>query len=84
MKRLLTPDLSCRYGNLKNGAEDIKNHKWFSGVDFVRVSNRQVRAPYVPNIRGEGDASHFDRYPETREKYNVAGPDPYREKFPDF
>lgn len=84
LKRLLTPDLSRRFGNLKGGAEDIKNHKWFSGVDFVRVANRQVRSPYVPNIRGEGDASHFDRYPETSEKYGVSGPDPYREKFKDF
>ncbi|KAI8640555.1 camp-dependent protein kinase 1 [Parasitella parasitica] len=84
LKRLLTPDLSRRYGNLKGGADDIKNHKWFSGVDFVRVSNRQVRSPYVPTIRGEGDASHFDRYPETSEKYGIPGPDPYREKFSEF
>lgn len=84
LKRLLTSDLSRRYGNLKGGADDIKSHKWFSGVDFVRVANRQVRSPYVPTIRGEGDASHFDRYPETSEKYGVSGPDPYREKFHDF
>ncbi|KAF1799104.1 camp-dependent protein kinase [Mucor lusitanicus] len=84
LKRLLTPDLSRRYGNLKGGADDIKNHKWFSGVDFVRVANRQVRSPYVPNIRGEGDASHFDRYPETSEKYGMPGPDPYHDKFSEF
>lgn len=84
MKRLLTSDLSRRYGNLKGGADDIKNHKWFTGVDFVRVAHRQVRSPYVPTIRGEGDASHFDRYPETSEKYGISGPDPYREKFKGF
>ncbi|KAI8053666.1 camp-dependent protein kinase 1 [Gilbertella persicaria] len=84
LKRLLTADLSRRYGNLKGGAEDIKNHKWFSGVDFVRMANRQVRSPYVPTIRGEGDASNFDRYPETNERYGISGPDPYRDKFADF
>jgi protein kinase A len=84
LKHLLTPDLSRRYGNLKGGADDIKNHRWFYGVDFIRVANRQVRAPYVPTIRGDGDASHFDRYPETSEQYGVSGPDPHREKFIDF
>ncbi|KAF4700337.1 protein kinase A catalytic subunit, partial [Perkinsus olseni] len=28
VKKLLTADLSKRYGNLKNGADDIKKHKW--------------------------------------------------------
>lgn len=84
LKHLLTSDLSRRYGNLKNGANDIKNHPWFHGVDFERVANRQIRAPYIPQIRGDGDASHFDRYPETNEQYGLPTEDPYREKFPDF
>ncbi|KAF7728052.1 camp-dependent protein kinase catalytic subunit [Apophysomyces ossiformis] len=84
LKRLLTADLSRRYGNLKNGAEDIKRHPWFFGVDFDRVANRQIRAPYIPTIRGDGDASHFERYPESNEQYGLPAPDPYREKFPDF
>ncbi|KAI8072073.1 camp-dependent protein kinase 5 [Thamnidium elegans] len=84
LKHLLTSDLSRRYGNLKNGANDIKNHPWFQGVDFERVANRQIRAPYIPQIRGDGDASHFDRYPETNEQYGLPTEDPYRGKFPDF
>ncbi|CAO3656810.1 unnamed protein product [Mucor fragilis] len=84
LKHLLTSDLSRRYGNLKNGADDIKNHPWFQGVDFDRVANRQIRAPYIPQIRGDGDASHFDRYPENNEQYGLPAEDPYREKFLDF
>ncbi|CAO0794077.1 unnamed protein product [Mucor circinelloides] len=85
LKRLLTADLTKRYGNLKDGSEDIKRHVWFQGVDFNRVLARQIRPPYVPSIRGEGDASHFDRYPETDEQYgNEAAPDPFRNLFPDF
>lgn len=84
LKRLLTSDLSRRYGNLKNGAEDIKCHPWFDGVDFDRVGNRQIRAPYIPHIRGDGDASHFDKYPEQTERYGQPCEDPYRDKFPDF
>ncbi|KAI8376632.1 camp-dependent protein kinase 5 [Choanephora cucurbitarum] len=84
LKRLLTSDLSRRFGNLKNGANDIKSHPWFQGVDFDRVANRQIRAPYIPQIKGEGDASHFDRYPETNEQYGLPAEDPYGDKFPDF
>ncbi|KAG2223680.1 hypothetical protein INT45_007258, partial [Circinella minor] len=85
LKRLLTSDLSKRFGNLKNGADDIKNHRWFEGVDFNRLLARQIRAPYIPQIRGDGDASHFDRYPETQEQYGVTGTtDPYNHLFPDF
>ncbi len=29
VKHLLRRDLSKRYGNLKNGVEDIKNHRFF-------------------------------------------------------
>ncbi|KAI7890326.1 camp-dependent protein kinase 2 [Mucor mucedo] len=85
LKRLLTADLTKRYGNLKDGSEDIKRHAWFQGVDFNRVLARQIRPPYVPSIRGEGDASHFDRYPETDEQYgNETATDPFRNLFPDF
>jgi protein kinase A len=85
LKRLLTPDLTKRFGNLKGGSQDIKHHGWFTGVDFNRILARQIRAPYVPQIRGEGDASHFDKYPETHEQYGAtAQNDPYRHLFPDF
>jgi protein kinase A len=84
LKRLLTGDLSRRFGNLKAGAQDIKDHRWFSDIDFVKLANKQVKPPYVPNIKGEGDCSHFDKYPETNEIYGANGPDPYRERFLTF
>ncbi|KAJ8660019.1 hypothetical protein O0I10_004246 [Lichtheimia ornata] len=85
LKRLLTSDLSKRYGNLKGGADDVKGHRWFHSVDFNKVVARQMRAPYIPQIRGDGDASHFDRYPETQEQYGVTNTsDPYGHLFPDF
>ncbi|KAG0764307.1 hypothetical protein G6F16_006964 [Rhizopus arrhizus] len=84
LKRLLISDLSRRFGNLKRGAQDIKDHAWFGATDFIKLANRQTKPPFVPKIQGEGDCSHFDKYPETNEKYGIAGPDPYREKFIEF
>ncbi|KAG0086435.1 camp-dependent protein kinase catalytic subunit [Podila epicladia] len=74
LKRLLTADLTKRYGNLRGGASDIKNHVWFEGVNWDQVYSRQIEAPYRPTIMGEGDASNFDDYPEDAEQYGVYPP----------
>ena len=37
VKKLLTADLSKRYGNLKQGPDDILKHKWLSGLDWERL-----------------------------------------------
>ena len=33
IRKLLVIDRTKRIGNLKNGADDIKNHKWFKGEE---------------------------------------------------
>lgn len=71
LKRLLTADLTKRYGNLRGGAADIKNHTWFEGINWDMVYSRQIEAPYRPTILGEGDTSNFDDYPEDAEQYGV-------------
>jgi serine/threonine protein kinase len=84
LKRLLTSDLSKRYGNLKDGSNDIKSHPWFKGIDWDKLIKLEVQAPYIPKVSGEGDASNFDIYPEEREPYGKPCNDIYRDKFPSF
>jgi len=67
IKRLLTPDRAKRFGCLKNGAEDIKKHKWYKGFDWAKLEKRQVAPPMVPQVKGPDDTSMFDRYPESTE-----------------
>jgi len=71
IRKLLQPDLSKRYGNLKGGVEDIKNHKWFAGVNWEHVKNKLIIPPYIPRCRYDGDTSHFDQYPEDYEPYDI-------------
>jgi len=84
IKRLLSPDLTKRYGNLKSGSADIKKHKWFSEIDWKKLAEVKVKAPYIPPFTGEGDASNFDAYPEDHDPYGLPGPDLYAEEFKNF
>jgi len=62
IRKLLVIDRTKRIGNLKNGADDIKNHKWFKGIDWEDVYSRKLKPPFVPKISGEGDTSNFQEY----------------------
>lgn len=42
LRNLLQVDLTKRFGNLKNGVNDIKNHKWFSTTDWIAIYEKKV------------------------------------------
>ena len=48
IKHLLQEDLSKRYGNLKNGVNDIKNHRFFNGLDWNRLLYKEIEPPFIP------------------------------------
>mmetsp|Transcript_21154 Transcript_21154/g.48564 ORF Transcript_21154/g.48564 Transcript_21154/m.48564 type:complete len:366 (-) Transcript_21154:126-1223(-) len=67
VKRLLTHDRAKRFGCLKNGAEDIKKHKWNKDVHWGQLLNRQLMPSFLPPVKAPDDTSNFDRYPESTE-----------------
>ena len=42
LRNLLQVDLTKRFGNLKNGVNDIKNHRWFSSTDWIAIYQKKV------------------------------------------
>lgn len=87
VRHLCAVDVSKRYGNLKNGVEDIKRHPWFAGVDWNKLYQCKIRPPYIPKVAGDGDTRHFEMYPEESEPYGLAAasaPDPYGDLFKNF
>lgn len=42
VKKLLVPDRVKRLGNMKNGAEDVRRHRWFKHLDWDDVYNRKL------------------------------------------
>jgi len=67
VKKLLTADLGKRYGNLKNGVDDIKQHKWFKDLSWEDLLEKKMQAPFKPQVQGENDTSNFDDYPDSDE-----------------
>merc|ERR1711988_1880422 len=67
VKKLLTAELSKRYGNLKNGVDDIKNCKWFKELSWDALLAKSINAPYKPQVKSETDTSNFDDYPDSDE-----------------
>ena len=66
---MLRADKNHRIGCLKNGAEDIKKHKWFRGLNWAELYNKATIPPTgVPVLSGESDASHFAEYPDSVEE----------------
>jgi len=43
LRNQLQVDLTKRYGNLKNGVADIKQHKWFSNTDWIALYQKKVQ-----------------------------------------
>ncbi|KAL7075135.1 hypothetical protein ACQ4LE_005447 [Meloidogyne hapla] len=82
LKNLLQVDLTKRFGNLKNGVADIKNHKWFGSVDWIAIYQRKIEAPFLPKCRGPGDSSNFDDYEE--EPLRISGTEKCAKEFAEF
>lgn len=82
VENILQIDLSRRYGNLKNGSDDIKSHAWFSKIDWIILYNQDMQPPFVPHVSGSGDYSQFDKYENV--SLQIANTCKYEKEFEDF
>lgn len=70
ISRLLNVDAARRLGtsaSLLKGAEDVRRHRFYKGVDWGALVSRRTKPPYIPPVRAPDDTSMFDRYPESTE-----------------
>merc|ERR1711934_730651 len=82
LRNLLQVDLTKRYGNLKNGVNDIKNHKWFATTDWIAIYQKRIEAHFIPKCKGAGDTSNFDDYEE--EPLRISSTEKCAKEFADF
>ena len=84
VKKLLTTDLTKRYGCLKGGANDIKKNKFFAGMNFNTLLKGEIDPPIIPEICGDNDTSNFDHYSDSDEEAgipNFSDEDPFDDIF---
>jgi len=67
IKKLLTADLTKRLGNLKDGAEGIKKHKWFQEINWDELLKRETPPPIKPDVGDDKDTNNFEKYPDSAE-----------------
>ena len=81
VKHLLVQDLSKRYGNLKGGVDDIKNHRFFKELNWSALVKYKIPAPYVPNTSGKGDCNNFAECEESDDDADVPAIKPSEDPF---
>jgi len=57
---ILKLDSANRLGRGNHGTEDIKNHPWFSEIDWVKLYNKQLEPPFKPHLKDASDTRYFD------------------------
>ena len=55
IRSLLQRDVTQRLG-WKHDVDDIKKHEWFKDIDWIKVYNKDIEPPYIPNIEYNDDS----------------------------
>ncbi|CAF3778857.1 unnamed protein product [Rotaria sp. Silwood1] len=78
LKNLLQVDLTRRFGNLKSGVKDIKEHRWYKDIDFIAIYEKTVQAPFIPRT----DKENYETYDE--QPLTVSTTERFPREFLDF
>lgn len=65
VKKLLVPDRTKRMGNMKNGADDVKRHRWFKHLNWTDVLHKKLTVSGDSQKRrtAERDSIVYERNP---------------------
>ncbi len=66
--RRLINDPETRLGS--NGAEEIKNHPFFKGIDWNHIKET-LTPPFVPELKNNYDTKYFDEFEEDEPFYPI-------------
>uniref|UniRef100_A0A1J3DMK8 non-specific serine/threonine protein kinase n=2 Tax=Noccaea caerulescens TaxID=107243 RepID=A0A1J3DMK8_NOCCA len=61
LKGLLQKEPERRLGSGPCGADEIKQHKWFKGMNWKKLEAREVKPSFKPEISGRQCIANFDK-----------------------
>lgn len=75
IQEMLVVDPTGRLGSFARGARDIQDHDWFRGtVDWDKLSRKELKAPWTPEISDPLDVSNFDNWDHLANKKQGGDP----------
>jgi serine/threonine protein kinase len=57
---LLERNPKQRLGGGESNAEEVKKHAFFEGMDWDKMSTKEVKVPFKPSVSGEKDVNYVD------------------------
>mmetsp|Transcript_20382 Transcript_20382/g.44353 ORF Transcript_20382/g.44353 Transcript_20382/m.44353 type:complete len:143 (+) Transcript_20382:1512-1940(+) len=68
IERLFVPDPAKRIGALANGINEIYSHPWFKDIDFGKLRQKELVAPWVPEVKDPFDTTNFESWNHLNDK----------------
>ena len=68
LQRFLVLDPAKRLGSLARGINEIYSHTWYSEIDFTSLRHKEIKAPWVPDIKDLLDTSNFENWDHLEDK----------------
>jgi len=62
LRRLFVVNPTERIGSLAGGINDIYAHPWFEGVDFGKLRQKEIEAPWLPEVKDPLDTTNFESW----------------------
>lgn len=82
LKRIFQADVESRIGCGKNGVLELKQHSWFSEINWWALFNKQVKPYFIPTCSDQKEDANFPTYDE--EPIEESEEEQYQELFSDF
>ncbi|KAL9227403.1 hypothetical protein vseg_003093 [Gypsophila vaccaria] len=61
LKGLLQKDPSKRLGSGPQGADEVKNHKWFKTINWKTLEAKKLKPKFMPDVSGKECTANFDK-----------------------
>ncbi|ORM40303.1 cAMP-dependent protein kinase catalytic subunit PRKX [Babesia sp. Xinjiang] len=69
IRRLLVVNPRKRLGG--NNSSELYSHKFFRGLDWMKMLSKQLKPPIVPRVSGIADTTNYMNYPDDWRAHNA-------------